>query len=176
MVFVLTLWNFCSTEKRQDEEMHVDSSVWRWKPYVPWLQGHLSQNNDCTLPLLWDHMTWGWWSSWCQASVCVLRNASVAAGFSERTVSHVPGRKVSPASIKECVWTGQTALVCVSVTKASTGRRVRHVRRANMVSTVIRVSTPAREKWLWPLFDLCGWMDGRIYDGWMNGWMDRWMD
>lgn len=63
-------------------------------------------------------------------------------GSSGSTVRRVPGQRVSPASVTDAVWTGQTGPESVSVKKVSMGPPVKPATVGNMESTVIRVDTP----------------------------------
>lgn len=96
--------------------------------------------------------------------------------FSGSTASRVPGRRVSPASVTDFVWTGPTGLESVSVTKVSMGRPVKPARRGNTESTVTRVDTShtvtLTQHVSFPPFSLsagssadCGCKNGRCNEG-----------
>lgn len=68
------------------------------------------------------------------------RSPGAAGGFSGSTASRVPGRRGSPASVTEPVWTGPTAPGSVSAAEVSMGRPARPARAGSTESTVTKVS------------------------------------
>ena len=70
------------------------------------------------------------------------------------TVSRVPVRRGSPATVTGCVWTGSTVLESVSVTQASMGRPAKPARAANMEFTAIKVDPAYWTKTRIRLFEL----------------------